>query len=521
MKSVLSSLRFSPHKKKLIDWSLIQVKGQDRESFFQGQVTNDLSNLDRGSAHLTSRLNRGGKLQSFFYLAKTHDCLYILCPKILEEAVILDFNKFIIMDDVELSVVERPIYLIFNPITINKVNNDEILFSLIFYGINAEISLNDIDHVPEVNEIELEEIRILNGYPLWGKDINESNFINDCFLNQIAISYKKGCFLGQETVAKIQNNRGAAYYPVLLKLESDQVVPLTNFSIDNIKAGKINYQVKNYLQVNLMRDYRVEGKTLELEVGDYKIKTVVCYLPYFKNQTYKEISSELYHLGVNEFQSSNIESAMSFMIKAIEFDPEYSDAYESIGVILGRNESYQEAINWMEKLLLVNPSSVMAHTNKSLYLMKLGKIEEAEAEKAKATVKSFSVFGEESKNKKRLEEEKKKKEEDINRREMMFNQVLEIDPEDTVALFGLGDVFYFREKYSESVIVLEKVVGFDEKYSAAYLLLGKALEALGNLERAEQVYKKGINIASKRGDMMPANEMQTRLNQLIMISGRT
>lgn len=518
MKSVLSSLRFSPYKKKLVDWSLIQVKGQDRESFFQGQVTNDLFGLEIGSAHLTSRLNRGGKLQSFFYLARIQDSLYILCPKILEEIIILDFNKFIIMDDVELSVVDRPIYLFFNPI---KINKDEYLFSLVFNGINAAISFHDLDHLTEVNEIELEEIRILNGYPLWGKDINESNFINDSFLNQIAISYKKGCFLGQETVAKIQNNRGAAYYPVLLKLEFDQVVPLTIFTIDNIKAGKINYQVKKYLQANLMRDYRVEGKTLELEVGDYKIKAVVRYLPYFKNQTYKEISSELYHLGVNEFQSSNIESAMNFMIRAIEFDPEYSDAYESIGVILGRNENYQEAINWMEKLLLVNPSSVMAHTNKSLYLMKLGKIEEAEAEKAKATVKSFSVFGEESKNKKRIEEEKKKKDEDINRREIMFNQVLEIDPEDTIALFGIGDVYYFREKYFESANVLEKAVGLDEKYSAAYLLLGKALEALGNLERAEQVYKKGIIIASKRGDMMPANEMQTRLNQLIMISGRT
>ncbi|NOT79186.1 MAG: tetratricopeptide repeat protein [Bacteriovoracaceae bacterium] len=518
MKSVLTSLRFSPYKKELIDWSLIQIKGKDRESFFQGQVTNDLSSLEIGSAHLTSRLNRGGKLQSFFYLARIQDCLYILCPKILEEIIILDFNKFIIMDDVELSVIKRLLYLFFNPL---KINKDEFLFSLVFNGINAAISFYDIDHLPEVNEIELEEIRILNGYPIWGKDINESNFINDSFLNQIAISYKKGCFLGQETVAKIQNNRGAAYYPVLLKLESDQVVPLINFSIDNIKAGKINYQVNNYLQANLMRDFRVEGKTLELEIGDYKIKAVVSYLPYFKNQTYKEISSELYHLGVNEFQSSNIESAMNFMIRAIEFDPEYSDAYESVGVILGRNENYQEAINWMEKLLLVNPSSVMAHTNKSLYLMKLGKIEEAEAEKAKATVKSFSVFGEESKNKKRIEEEKKKKNEDINRREMMFNQVLEIDPEDTIALFGLGDVYYFREKYFESVNVLEKVVVLDEKYSAAYLLLGKALEALGNLERAEQVYKKGIDIASKRGDMMPANEMQTKLNQLIMISGRT
>ena len=65
---------------------------------------------------------------------------------------------------------------------------------------------------------------------------------------------------------------------------------------------------------------------------------------------------------------------------------------------------------------------------------------------------------------------------------------------------------------------LERVVALDEKYSAAYLLLGKSLEASANLDRAMQVYKKGIDVASKRGDMMPANEMQSRLNQLIVAS---
>ena len=150
--------------------------------------------------------------------------------------------------------------------------------------------------------------------------------------------------------------------------------------------------------------------------------------------------------------------------------------------------------------------------------MKMGKIEEAEAEKALATVKSFSMFGEEAKLKKAIEEEKKKKEADILRREGMFKQVLKIDADDTVALYGMGDIAFYRENFKEAVSYLEKVVSLEEKYSAAYLLLGKSLEASGNLERAMQVYKKGIDVASKRGDMMPANEMQSRLNQLVVAS---
>jgi Tfp pilus assembly protein PilF len=208
--------------------------------------------------------------------------------------------------------------------------------------------------------------------------------------------------------------------------------------------------------------------------------------------------------------------AMVALKKALTFDPGLADAYESLGVMLGRLNKFDEAIEWMDKLLEVNPKSVLAHTNKSLFLMKLGRIEDAEAEKALATVKSFAVFGEEAKIKKQLEEEQKKKEEELLRREAMFLQVLEIDGEDTIALYGMADIFYQNKKYQEAALNLIKVIAVNSNYSTAYLLLGKCYEALDQTERAQAIYGAGIIVASKRGDMMPANEMQSRLNKLVV-----
>lgn len=515
MNSKISSIRFQSTQVELLDHVLIQVTGADREHFFQGQVTNDLSQLKMAEGQTTARLNRTGKVQSFFTIAKLEERLLILCSRDQVENILSDFTKFIIMDDVELTPLKERVFVHFNHFLTTDFSH---LFSFMFYGMNAAVSTNEIPGVPYTDLVELEEVRFLNGYPKWQLDVSEGHFINDSFLNEIGISYKKGCFLGQETVAKIENNRGAAYYPTLLVLIGNTTLPKTDFFIEDKKAGKINYQTENILQVSLFRDFRVEGKVVSITVEDKTYQASVHYLPYYKNQTRLEIADELYHLGVEEFQKAQVDSAMDFMKQAILFNPEHSDAYESIGVILGRKERYEEAILWMDKLLKVKSSSVMAHTNKSLFLMKMGKIEEAEAEKALATVKSFSVFGEEAKLKKMLEEEKKKKEADILRREGMFKQVLEIDADDTVALYGMGDIAFYRENFKEAVTYLERVVTLDEKYSAAYLLLGKSLEASGNLERAMQVYKKGIDVASKRGDMMPANDMQSRLNQLIVAS---
>jgi folate-binding protein YgfZ len=522
MNKDLASIRFNSSQTELKNYSLIEVTGKDREAFFQGQVTNDIYSLNFGESHLTARLNRTGKLQSFFTLARLKDKLLLLCEDVLVESILIDFNKFIVMDEVELNKSEEKIYVHLNYF-LNKIEIEtENLFILDLYGISSAVSTAPFLKIPESNMVELENIRVLNGYPKWNHDVDSNNFINDTILNSIAISYKKGCFLGQETVAKIENNRGAAYYPVLLKLlKSKTIVPKIEFTIDAKKAGIIKYQVNEYLLASLLRDYRVEGKNIFINISNIDHECCVQYLPFYKNQKRFDVASELYHFGVEEFQKENTELAMDFMKKAIEFNPEFSDAYESIGVILGRKDRFIEAIEWMDKLLEIKSTSVMAHTNKSLFLMKLGKIEEAEAEKSLATIKSFSMFGEESKLKKIVELEKIKKEEDIIRREKMFLNVIEIDADDTIALFGMADIAFYRGNFEKAVTLLEKVVSVDEKYSTAYLLLGKSLEASGDKAKAQSAYNKGIEVASKRGDMMPANEMQSRLNQLVMTSRLT
>lgn len=514
----LQSIRFQCSQKILNDWSLIKVSGADREVFFQGQVTNDLSLIKINEGQCTARLNRTGKLQSFFFISKQADHLLILCPSDLAENIKTDFDKFIIMDDVELEILDIKPWIIFNPF-LNEQKSDTSFFDFNFYGLNARLSFQKLEGLQLTDETELEKIRILNGWPKWNQDISEKNFINDTFLNEVAISYKKGCFLGQETVAKIENNRGAAYYPMLLKLDSceDFTSQLSQeFEIEDRKAGILNYQVDQYLQVSLFRDFRIVGKKLIAHFVNKDVSASVLELPLYKAFSRHDIASELYHYGVELFQQNQITEAMEALKRAISFDPAYADPYESLGVILGRNEKFDEAINWMNQLLEVNPQSVMAHTNKSLYLMKLGKIEEAEAEKSLATVKSFAMFGSEAKLKKQLEEEQKKKEEDLLRREKMFLQVLEIDPEDSIALYGMADIFFFRKDFVSASENLKKVIAVDSKYSNAYLLLGKACEAMGGISEAKEAYQQGIAVASKQGDMMPANEMQSRLNQLIV-----
>ena len=58
------------------------------------------------------------------------------------------------------------------------------------------------------------------------------------------------------------------------------------------------------------------------------------------------------------------------------------------------------------------------------------------------------------------------------------------------------------------------MISIDKNYSVAYLLLGKVFLNTENKDKAREVFKRGIEIASAQGDLMPANEMQAKLSGL-------
>ena len=95
----------------------------------------------------------------------------------------------------------------------------------------------------------------------------------------------------------------------------------------------------------------------------------------------------------------------------------------------------------MKRLAEIDPSEIMAHTNLSIYYMKQGRIEDAELEKGEATALQFEKMIEESQAKKSNQAEaERKKQEQLNKLEM-FKKVIEIDSDDEVANFGMGNGF--------------------------------------------------------------------------------
>jgi tetratricopeptide (TPR) repeat protein len=496
-----------------INFYSFKLTGTDVHSFLQSQSTYDVALMEEGSFHLVSFLDPQGRTETFGWLLKEHDQFHYLVPQSLKQISIERLNRFLISEDVE---IHHPTldewWFVIGP----KAERPDVAFEGILFDEKCWLTklgpVSDVAHIPS----ELVDLwRALTGWPKFDGSNVTKEIINNQRLYDLALSQKKGCYPGQETVSKIANNRGAAYYPVLIKIDT----PLSSGEISNFGkkigygASCIKWEDSHYLEANLIRDFRVEKMKINFDLDNHTTSGIVYYYPLIHGNA-RVKATELLSQASEFFKKDNFESAEECLRMAIDLDPTYGDAYESLGVMLGRLERFNEAIDLMKQLSVVDPDSVLAHTNMSLYLMRLGKIEEAEEQKSQATLKSFKHYGAEAKLKEDLEKKKNDQIAEWQKREGMFLQVLEIDEDDALANYGIGSIAVEKGEWDRARFHLEKVLKTDSKYSVAYLALGKAYLGLGLKEQAKATWVEGIRISAAKGDLMPANQMQSELDRL-------
>ncbi len=497
-----------------VSWNTFKLTGSDVVSFLQNQSTYNMDSFSDQSFHLVSFLDPQGRIECYGWLCRQGEEFLYHVPELLKDVASERLNRYLISEDV---TIEGPFWEDWLVVIGHQSKNHRTNSSFSGSIFGDEALLMNSGYLPDVKIVDSDEVRLWQGLSGWPSFVGEKfqkELIVNLGLFDLSVSLNKGCYPGQETVSKIANRRGAAYSPVLIEVESP-LKPGVISSFDK-KIGEVidcyQWENKFYLSASLLRDFRVERMKLKFFLNGEEKEGIVRYFPLLSGQS-KDKAEELFFHGSESFKKDDLQTAETCFRLAIELEPTYADAYEALGVMLGRQERYLEAIDWMKELAKVDSSSVLAHSNMSLYLMKLGRIEEAEQAKSDATIKSFAQFGKEAKEKEMKANLEKAKLSEWEKRESMFKQVLEIDEEDTLANFGLGSIAVERGNWEVARDHLEKVLKADPQYSVAYLALGQTYKALGLMDKAKTTFTEGISVAAKKGDLMPANQMQAELSQ--------
>ena len=547
----------------LEDLCLISAEGSDLFSYLQTQTTNDVNKLKPGQGQNNAIVDRKARVISTFSLHRTgEESAVILVETQQKENLLNHLNSFLFREDVTLTSSSHFVLALQGPksheiIKIFTRSNDSIpekpndICKFTFEGLPALaiaksltgeegcvlvfqtesedtitkkfLEFEQQNLLIQVDHHAQEVFRIESGIPIYGKDISDKNILPETGLEHSSVSYNKGCYIGQEVIARIKTYGAPNFALMGLIIEGDSLplhdneIKLASKKLGVIKSSIFSYSLqKNISLAYIQKDHRSPDIDLDVTIDNKPCKIKTCLLPFYQPQTRKDRSKVLQDKALKLYQNQDdLDQPIALLREAIELDPKNATAYEALGVFLSKQDKLDEAISLMKRLVEINPEEIMAHSNLSVYYMQQGRIEDAELEKGEATALQFEKAIAENMAKKTTENKVKQ---DLAEREQkisMFKQVLEIDPVDQVANFGLGSVYHDLKRYEEALPPLQTVVKEYKDYSAAYVLLGKTMEKLSRQDEAIQTYREGIAVASKKGDLMPLKEMQQKLNQLL------
>jgi len=186
------------------DTAVVRVTGADAAAFLQGQCSADLR-----SVALTDALwlNRKGRVLAHTVIAKEADGSFLLlCPHLGAAEVLAVVTANVIADDV-VAVDEAALWEKWVVWGAEPANADAKAFATKRFGVDAWDVLTPIGAVAPgelVSLAELDSLRVAAGVPAVPADCGANEFPQECGL-EAWVSYTKGCYLGQEVMARIQS----------------------------------------------------------------------------------------------------------------------------------------------------------------------------------------------------------------------------------------------------------------------------------------------------------------------------
>jgi folate-binding protein YgfZ len=569
----------------------IRVTGPDALGFMHSQVTNEVEGLSPGQGNLSARVTRTGQLVDFFSLHRLPDCadgavLILLIERERLSGLIEGLDKVLFSDDVRLEDVtddfrwstiqgqlspevmthlapsaigswDDTAMFSVQPLTNSSAPQGSLVFHRSLTGDSGFVfALPDAEAGAEAFEAMLadvaaeaglvaaaepelslliETLRIEAGVVRVGPDTaGRKRILPETGLEQQTVSYTKGCYLGQEVIARVRTY-GALPFSLrgLVVARStdepdwdaasallDRVPPPgadviidTGKSVGQLASRALSPVAGGCLILAYLdKQHRTPGQELTFELAEGPVTAEVVLPPIYSAPGREERVAYLYDRAVRVFAQGRQDAALELLEEALRIDPTFSDGYEAVGVMLGRSERFHEAIDIFKRLEEIAPDEPMVNTNLSLYFMKIGEKETAEAEAAKAMQKSMAKSSGRSLDGESLDAVlAEQKRSDALRKKEMFAQVLEIDAEDPVALFGLGNALSVLDEWDDAARLYAAAAQAQKDNSAVYLAWGKALEQLGRQREAEPIYRAGMEVASRKGDLMPLKEMEHRV----------
>lgn len=178
---------------------LIWFTGPDTVRFLDDIISQELEDMAPGETRRSFLLEPGGKLRFLLWVIRSEDRIGLLTDPGRGEELAAALNRYRIRVDVEIEEEDGEVWVVVGPWDGHDVS---------WPGVERHLVIGQRPDLEEGSEAEYESLRITAGEPRWGVDVDEGTIPHESGLVPVSVDFSKGCFLGQELVARIDSRGG-------------------------------------------------------------------------------------------------------------------------------------------------------------------------------------------------------------------------------------------------------------------------------------------------------------------------
>ncbi len=260
----------------------LKVSGSDRVSFLNGQLTNDVSLLTPETTMLASWCSNKGRLVTVCQLVDWADAIWLLMPASIIESVAKKLGMYVMRADVQLEIADATLVGLGDGADEDTHSTEQDVFadengfiakvvgdrSRSIYLIPGAVDV-DNDMIDEVATGYFWLRSIQAGIPRVLPETQEAFVAQQLNLDLLnGISFNKGCYIGQEIIARTQNLGKIKRRMYLYTTPAnDAAVPGSKIVAGDKPAGQIVDAVSDGEEVSLLAVISIDklGETLTLE----------------------------------------------------------------------------------------------------------------------------------------------------------------------------------------------------------------------------------------------------------------
>jgi folate-binding protein YgfZ len=206
----------------------LALSGPEAKAFLNGQVTNDVEALAGGSGCYAALLTNKGKMLADLRVIDTGEELWLDTERIALQALFDAMRRGTVGWEAQLHkrTLQQTLLSLVGPRAagalgeaappavehanrVASLGGASVLLIATDMGVDVVCATEDAARVrealavPEVSEAAAEILRVESGRPRFGVDLDETTIPQEAGLNERAVSFAKGCYVGQETVARL------------------------------------------------------------------------------------------------------------------------------------------------------------------------------------------------------------------------------------------------------------------------------------------------------------------------------